>query len=452
MHDKLENLDELGVKIPEISLPAAAIDIEKWAVVACDQWTQDRDYWHRVERSVENAPSTLNLIFPEVYLNDADADERIKSIHSAMRSYIKDEFSDNPILSPARKAGVFIERKTKHGLRRGFVLAIDLEKYDWKHSGKALIRSSEDTIEERLPPRVKIREGAPLETPHILLLIDDKENLLMSLFTKLLNKAPCVYKSDLMEGGGAVCGRLVYRKGDWAFIEDALRHLYRNSITTQGKDGAFLFAVGDGNHSLATAKLVWERYKSLHKKDAGIMEHRARFALVEVVNLYDEALCFEPIHRVMFGIKYDDLIAALRNSGKFSVTEVNSDINQLKRLVCEENTPKNRYAVISRDKLALLESEGGVAATVALEPVLRNLANTESGGVKLDYIHGEDELCRVSISGGDDVQAVGIMLPPFRKEGLFSTIARQGPLPRKSFSMGCAEEKRYYLECRKLFC
>ncbi|GMO27340.1 MAG: DUF1015 domain-containing protein [Termitinemataceae bacterium] len=441
------SLAELGVKIPEISLPAASVNIEKWAVIACDQWTQDRDYWLDVANYVGDSPSTLRLIFPEVYLNDENIDERISAIHATMDSYIKNEYKTSSVLAPSRKAGVFVERTIKSGVRRGFIMALDLEKYDWKRNSTSIIRCTEDTIEERLPPRVKIRTKAPLEVPHILVLIDDKENLLMGLFEKLLHNAPIIYKSALMKDGGSVQGRLVYRQNDWNFISDTLNHLYRSSITKFGADNAFLFAVGDGNHSLAAAKTVWEQYKAENKNTPDFNnEHRARYALVEVVNLYDEMLKFEPIHRVLLKINAEDALAALQASGKFNISP-QTDIKRLNQLVAEENAGKNRYAFISRFKLALLESEGSAAATVALEPVLQNILR-EKQSASLDYLHDADELCRISLSRDD---AAGIILPPFKKDGLFETIAKNGPLPRKSFSMGAACEKRYYLECRKLF-
>lgn len=450
METNLAHLDDLGIKIPEISLPAPNIDIEKWSVVACDQWTQDRAYWEEAANHTAGSPSTLNLIFPEVYLNDEDAGERIAAIHTAMRGYLKDEHSENPILGTAHKGGVFVERETKHGVRRGVLICVDLEKYDWKHDSTSLIRATEDTIEERLPPRIKIRWNAPLECPHILLLIDDKEDLLMALFDKLLRGAPYVYRSSLMAGGGSVQGRLASRENDWAFIGDMLRHFQRKAITRSGMERAFLFAVGDGNHSLATAKAVWERYKAENSGKAHFDEqHPARYALVEVVNLYDPALRFEPIHRALLGTDIETALHALRASGLFRERAVDS-VDELESIVLDDSAAKNHYGVFSRSGCTLLEAEGGKAATIDLEPVLQQIVREgHARGTAIDYIHGIDELRRVTKTRGD---AVGIMLPPFRKDGLFAAIAEHGPLPRKSFSMGEPGEKRYYLECRKLFC
>ncbi|MDR2510243.1 MAG: DUF1015 family protein [Spirochaetaceae bacterium] len=443
-------LADFGITMPEISLPAQTVNLEKWAVIACDQYTQDKEFWRRCAETVGSAPSTLNIIFPEVYLGDEDADSRIMAIHKTMRSYIEPEYTPRAILAPSRHAGVFIERETESGTRRGFLMCIDLEKYDWRKGSASLIRSSEETIEERLPPRVIIRNGAPLECPHILLLIDDAENMLMSLFEKLLRGAPYVYETALANGAGSVRGRFVFRMNDWAFIADAITFLHRQSITRYGEDRGFIFAVGDGNHSLAAAKAVWEQYKTEHIGDKNVMNHNARYALVEIVNLYDNALRFEPIHRVFYGMDIKTLRAALMKTGIFT-EENTANSEELARLVKDSSASGMRFGLFSNESRVLLKTSGNGVAAAVLEPILQSVIKTareEGRTLSIDYIHGVDELIKLINS---DSNTTGIIMPPFRKEGLFGCIAENGPLPRKSFSMGSALEKRFYLECRKLF-
>jgi hypothetical protein len=361
---------------------------------------------------------------------------------------VKDEYRRNKeILLPPRRAGVFIERQCVHGVRGGLIAAFDLECYDWHGDSKTLIRATEETIVERLPPRVEIRMNAPLECPHVLVLIDDEQNILMQLLVKILKKAPFAYDSPLMFGGGAVSGRLLYRKNDWDFIADSLNHLLRRSQTLFGTD--FVFAVGDGNHSFATAKEVWTRYKAEHAGEAGIERHPARWALAEIVNLHDSAVVFKPIHRLLLNVTYEAALAAVRKLPGFSAREVGSQDELIER-VADAKTANNRYGIVSRDKLLLVEAQGGYAATIDAEPLLIALVR-ETRGAAIDYVHGDAELFEFARKAGA-AENVGILFPPFRKEGFFKSVVKNGPLPRKSFSMGEASEKRYYLECRKLFC
>jgi uncharacterized protein (DUF1015 family) len=432
MQDLIELLFARGISIPEISLPSKCVDIEKWAVIACDQFTQDADYWQRVKNFVGDSPSTFNIIYPEIYLNASDRKERIEKIRLTMNEYIHDE----NVFMHSRKAGVFIKRKCNHGVRTGFLTLIDLEKYDWHKGSTSLIRATEETIVERIPARVEIRSGALLECPHIQLLINDEENILMQLLENVLIGAPSAYNNNLMLGGGSVQGTLLSRQNDWAFIADSLEYLERKSITKF--ETSFVFAVGDGNHSLAAAKDVWERYKATHSNIPKFFP--LRWALAEIVNLYDKALVFEPIHRVMMGISLDDVLGALKSMPDFSCSDIDSKQKLIESV--QSDADENRYGLISKDRFVLVKSRGGYAATIDMEPILQSLIKN-SGSI--DYIHGEKELFRVATNGN-----VGIMLPPFKKDGFFKSIAKNGPLPRKSFSMGDAEEKRYYLECRKL--
>jgi hypothetical protein len=430
------------VKIAHIFLPAKNVDIEKWAVIACDQFTQDEDYWRRVEDISRGAPSTLNLIYPEVYLGHGGGAERIERIHETMRSYLGTVYTDSPVLDAPRLAGAFIERKTRHGVRQGLLIAVDLEQYDWQAGSQTLIRATEGTLPERLPPRMDIRRGAALELPHILLMVDDQENMLMSLLEKMLVNAPFAYDTPLMMDGGRVRARFMYRKNDWSLMGNVFDHLSRASINRYKTENPFLFAVGDGNHSLAAAKAVWDEFKQAHAGEYGIENHSARYALAEVVNLYDPAIVFEPIHRIALNTDIDRVIKALGALDSFSAADVDSR-EALQLMVSDTECPENRCGIVSGDRFVLARYSGSKTATADIDPLLE--------GFELDYVHGDSEIFRITSAQAAGPSAVGVLLPPFSKNSLFRNIAQNGPLPRKSFSIGESCEKRYYLECRRLF-
>jgi hypothetical protein len=429
---------DIGVKIPHIILPAKDVDLQKWAVIACDQHTQDAVYWDGVASFVGEAPSTLSMIYPEIYLDGSDHAGRIERIHKAMRSYAEKIYSGRSALNPPRKAGAYIERTTRHGTRRGLLLAVDLENYDWRAGSESLIRATEDTLPERLPSRMEIRRGAALELPHILILIDDHENIFTPLLEKLLVKAPVAYDTPLMMGGGNARCKLLYRNNDWALIRDVFEHLARASINRYKIDRPFLFAVGDGNHSLAAAKAVWDEYKAAHSGDAGLEKHPARYALAEIVNLHDPAIVFEPIHRIVFNTDAERIVKALAVLPGFSSLEADG-IEQLRGMVSDPSATENRCGIVSGGRYVLIKYSSGKLITADIDPLLAEL--------KTDFIHGEAELVRLAAQPG----CAGLLLPPFNKHGLFETIVTGGHLPRKSFSMGDADEKRFYLEARRLF-
>ncbi|GHU41245.1 hypothetical protein FACS1894190_09120 [Spirochaetia bacterium] len=445
-----EKLMSMGVVIPEIILPAKNVDIRKWAVIACDQWTQDAAYWEQVEKIVGDSPSTLNMIYPEIYLNAPDKADRVQRIHETMDRYLKNTYSKEAILCPPRRAGVFIERECLHGTRYGLIIAVDLECYDWHNSAKGLIRTTEGTIRERIPPRLEIRRGAALELPHILLLINDEENILMTLLKNVLHGAPDAYNAQLMMDGGKVSARLLYRRNDWAFIADAFEYLLRKSRTTLDSEQGMIFAVGDGNHSLATAKAAWEEYKAAHGGDS-CLDHPCRYAMVEVVNLYDPALDFEPIHRIVFNADQDLVLKAMQELPGFECSTLISK-NELVRLVAQDNNEKNRVGLFCGGKFTLAQFDNTKISVEFLEPILDKLANSSktTGGdaISIDYIHGIEELFR--LSGAEGSRNTGILMPPFKKNQLFTAISKNGALPRKTFSMGEPSEKRFYLECRKI--
>jgi len=434
-------MNNIGLEVPVILLPKLE-NLAKWPVIACDQFTQDRNYWEKAKEITAGSPSTLNMIFPEVFLSDDEAEKRIEDIHFTMDRYLKDGVFAQP-----RKGFIYIERDTPHQKkRRGLVAAIDLDQYEWLPEARPLIRCTEGTVPERLPPRMDIRRGAPLELPHVLLLIDDDtDSLLPALGEKLKHTTP-VYNTPLMMDSGNVTGWYVDSESDIVFIFEKLDELYRRSLNRY-KDSEnnkpFLFAVGDGNHSLATAKGIWEEIKLSLKDKEALLSHPCRYALVEIENIYDPAIQFEPIHRVVFDIGYDGIITLLSKLPDFSCKPLKDEKELFAACKEPHKSGGNRFGIISEGRYALIETSASGISTACLQPLLDEGCAKE----KIDYIHDEDEVFRLT---KEEQKTAGIILPPVQKSGLFETVARLGPLPRKSFSMGHSAEKRFYLECRAL--
>ncbi len=434
--------DKFGVQIPEILLPKS-INLKTWSVIACDQYTQDFNYWKSVKETVGTDFSTLNLIFPEVYLNEENPEERIKTIKKTMKDYIEKD-----IFNPSQQC-VYIERKTAYGrTRKGLVLAIDLEKYEWQPNSKALIRATEATVPERIPPRMKIRTNAPLELPHIMLLANDEDDLLIGKCAENAKKTSPIYDGDLMEQSGHITGWAVKGSEAESIIETALETLYKKGTDSQGN--TFLFAVGDGNHSLATAKAVWDEYKKNLSEEEQTTSP-IRYALVEIVNIYDEGLTFEPIHRVMFNFDTEDLINYVCEKLNGN-TQIFNNEDLLKKAIEEKSEIGARYGFIyiknGITQFKMIQTNIKDLAIAALQPILDSYMNEKSAQkTQIDYIHGTDEVTAL----GKMENNTGILLPPIAKDSFFATINGRGPLPRKSFSMGEASEKRFYVEARKLF-
>lgn len=458
----MKTFNELGIQIPEILLPSNN-NIEKWAVVACDQYTQDKEYWKNVEEITKGNPSSLNIIFPEVYLNEENKQERIAKIKATMKDYL-----NSSVFAQEKKQFIYLERTTAYNrTRKGLMVAIDLETYEWKPFSKALIRATEATIIDRIPPRMEIRRGANLEMPHIMLLINDKDNDLIEKVGNLVKTKTPVYDGKLMLNSGSITGWGVCEDTEINTVLEALNKIAENNIQSDGS--TFLFAVGDGNHSLATAKAIWDELKEANggiKAADGTISipkelenHNARFALVEIVNIYDTGLTFEPIHRVLFNVKPQDLLTTLAEKLNGTVT----DFDTAETL---ENNVKNSVAnfgfTYTEDRIQkykCLSTKITELAVSKLQPALdefiKNAPNQhicDENGCRLarpeiDYIHGSAEVFRL----GKQENAISILLPPVEKDSFFQTISKTGPLPRKSFSMGEADEKRFYLECRKLF-
>ena len=410
-------LEKYGLRVPEILLPDEKYDLSQWAVIACDQFTSQPDYWDKVRSRVIGKPSTLHITYPEAWLDQGDA--RIASINQTMLDY------ENTVLTRALRGMVLVEREIATGNRIGLMASVDLEQYDFAAGSQSLIRATEGTVLERIPPRVKIRQNASLETPHILVLVDDPGRTLINPLYAARDTFKKLYDFDLMLGGGHVRGWLIDR---FDTVLPALEGLLNAS-------GGLLFAVGDGNHSLATARQCWLDLKPTLTEEQQ-KNHPARFALVELTNVHDDALTFEPIHRVIFGaepttLSYD-LGVWLSKQG-------------MKLTVCTADRAMFRWVQGYRTLPYTIDRLNQPLPLAVLQKFLDEwLASHPAASI--DYIHGEDAARELS----DRRDCTGILLPAMDKFLLFEAVRKGGALPRKAFSMGEAVEKRYYLECRRI--
>jgi len=410
-------LAELGIAVPELLVPGEKTAPEKWAVIACDQFSSERSYWEKTASLVGTAPSTLNLIIPECYLEDGNREERAEKANAAMAQVM-----DNGVLEKLEPGFMLVDRSTPFvSRRRGLVLAVDLESYDFSEGSESRIRPTEGTIRDRLPPRMAVRRDALLDLPHILILIDDPENLVMSAAEAAADAAGrTVYDFDLLQGGGHITGRFVPEEG-----MDNLA----GAFETLAARSDLLFAVGDGNHSLASAREIWRE-----KKTAGAPpDHPARFALVEVENIHDPGLPFHPIHRVIFNVNPENLRAYLGNSlGAVTV-----------------EAPRGMLGIVFPDGSVLRWNIEVPAGRLAVEPLqdALDVYLKDHPDAEIDYIHGEDSVKDLVSAAGN---RLGVILPDLDKSTFFRRITEVGPYPRKTFSIGEAVEKRYYLEAREL--
>lgn len=404
----MEKFKKAGFIPADILIPQNC-DFTKWSVVACDQYTSEPDYWTRVKDYVGSSPSALNLVFPEIYLIEQNREKRIEKINKSMIQYY-----ENGVFKTLYNSFIYVKRQISNGkTRHGLIGAIDLEAYDYHKGSKSMVRATEGTVLERIPPRVEIRKNAVLEFPHIMILIDDPNN-------KVFNAVDIqekIYDFDLMENGGNIKG---YRVNADEKIADAILSLIK-------EDNSLLYAVGDGNHSLATAKECWEIIKkglSDNEKET----HPARYALCEIVNIHDDSMDFEPIHRVIFDCDVDKLIDEFKRTHTF--TDDGKKITFI--------TNENEFDIF-------VKAEKGEIAVGILQDFLDNFLKNNDGTI--DYIHGEDVTrCLAKQSNKN----IGFLLPPMDKSELFPAVEKNGALPRKTFSIGHACEKRYYLEGRKI--
>jgi uncharacterized protein (DUF1015 family) len=444
---------QIGVMIPEVLLPADGIDMSKWSVVACDQYTSQYEYWAEVERFVGESPSTLHLIFPEIYLEQENEEKRFEKIAGAMKKYI-----DEGLLIPHRPGFVLVDRKTSHSeSRKGLIIAVDLEKYDYTKGSQTLIRATEGTVIERLPPRIKIRENASIELPHIMLLIDDPDRTVIEPVSAKVDSLKMLYDCELMMGGEHIRGYSVDDDQLISAILEALEQLalpssFRSRYGLDCDKGVLLFAVGDGNHSLASAKAYWENLKATlsdNEKEC----HPARYALVEVVNVHDEGLKFEPIHRVLFDVNVDSVldkaVSYFEASGSRILCVESESKECFTSKACTDGKVGNAHVIpfVSGKKSGtlIIQEPKHTLEVGTLQAFLDEFLK-DNNAAKIDYIHGKDV---VEGLGAKD-RNMGFFLPPMDKRDLFRTVILEGALPRKTFSMGEAEEKRFYLECRKI--
>ena len=419
-------MDKVGFSAADILLPKH-VDMTRWSVIACDQYTSQPDYWERAAQMVGSSPSTLHLVLPEVYLEQDDVGRRIAQINASMRAYL-----DSGLFYVLNDSYVYVERTVAPGrVRRGLVGTIDLEQYDYSADSRSLVRPTEGTVESRLPPRMRVREQAPLESPHIMVLIDDALHTVIEPLQKQKNAMEPLYDFDLMADGGHIAGWRV--AGDLcAQVDAAMLFLLSGQQCCRGvcRECAppMLIAVGDGNHSLATAKACWEKIKpALSERERRV--HPARYALAELVNLHDGALAFEPIHRVLFDVDPNSVLDALQ-----------------KQLgACADGQGQVfTYAAGGRTGRLVVANPPSPLAAGTLQGFIDGYLAAHGGTV--DYIHGDDVVMELS----KKPDAIGFLLPAMEKSQLFPAVREGGALPRKTFSMGHAYEKRFYLECRKI--
>ncbi len=404
-------------------------DMEKWAVVACDQYTSEPDYWNETLKNTDALPSTLNYILPEIYLENDDVKERISKIHDSMKKGIADN-----VFEEYKNAMIYIERTQNDGeVRAGIVGCIDLEAYDYRKGSKSPVRATEATVIERIPPRIAVRRGAELELPHIMILIDDEKKTVVEPLASVSSNLKKVYDFKLMQKGGSIKGWLLGEKEQEqvgkaiSVLEDidSFNNKYNMSETSP-----LVFAMGDGNHSLATAK---EFYEELKKENPGkdMSNHPARYALVEIVNLHSPALKFEAIHRIVTDVDTQNLISEMTEN--LGLDEKSSE--------CEQSF---EYVINGVRTSVGITKPSSKLTVGSLQQFLDGYIK-ENGG-KIDYIHGTEVIDKLSMNKG----SIGFILPDMAKSELFPTVICDGALPRKTFSMGHAWDKRYYVECRKI--
>ncbi len=402
-------------------------DMTKWSVIACDQYTSEPEYWADVEKIVGNNPSTLNLTLPEIYLEESDVEERIKKINSNMEELVNSDF-----FNEYKDSMIYLERTGADGkVREGLIGIVDLEDYSYEKGSQTLIRATEKTVIERIPPRVKVRENASLELPHIMILIDDEKKEIIESLKNKVSENDKLYDFDLMKNGGHVKGYLL-NESTMDEVDKSLERLMDKEYFERKYDvtdkGVLLFAMGDGNHSLATAKACYENLKKKIGEEEAL-NSKARYALVELVNLHSNALEFEAINRVIFNTNSVDLLNKLKE-----YYNINKEGNGQKVRVITNNIDEDWY----------IENPKSNIAVGSIQLFLDEYLSNNDG--KIDYIHGDD----VTRELGSKENNVGFIFEAMKKTDLFKTVILDGALPRKTFSMGHANDKRYYLEARKI--
>lgn len=438
----MKNIPSIGVQIADILLPKSSIEHHKWAVIACDQFTSEPEYWQQAAEIVGDSPSTLNLILPEVYLDKPESQNRTLETQQAMHQYLQAGLFES-------RQGLILVRRTALGkTRHGLMLALDLERYDFNKGSQSLIRATEGTIIERLPPRIKIREGAVLELPHILVLIDDPQRTVIEPLIAKVDLLEKCYDFDLMLGSGHLEGYYIDHPQLEKNVVSALEkladpHIFHQKYGVGVDNGVLLFAMGDGNHSLATAKAIWEKIK-----DQVGMDHPARYALVEIENVHDEGLEFEPIHRVVFDLKSDLASDLQKTFGSSLRLQICQDSQEMISIVDRQANPAEQAIGLITPQsfqVAYIRQPEFNLPVGTLQAFLDDWLKA-GNAASIDYVHGEDVVTRLGSQPGN----AGFYLPAMPKSDLFKTVILDGALPRKTFSMGEAREKRFYMECRKI--
>lgn len=408
-----------------ILIPNENIDMKKWAVIACDQYTSEPEYWDAIKAQVGDAPSALDLILPEIYLEDDDVEQRIDSIHGKMEKALAEG-----VFTEYKDAMIYVERVQSNGiLRKGVIGVIDLEKYDFSKGSSSEVRATEATVIERIPPRIKVRRGAPLELPHIMILIDDPDESVIEAVNK--SAATKLYDTELMQNGGSISGYLL-DKAAQEKIDSALSALADPASFNKKYDltdsPVLLYAMGDGNHSLATAK---EFYEQLKRDNPGkdMTSHPARYALAEIVNLHSEALKFEAIYRLVYDVDNNGLISGLTDALGLSEDPAEQWVD----VVCG-----------GEEKKFYIHKPTSNLSVGSLQNYLDGYIKANGG--KIDYIHGIENVKNLAEKHG----GIAFILPDMDKSQLFPTVIKDGALPRKTFSMGHADDKRFYIEARNI--
>ena len=416
------SFERIGIRPARILLPAPQVSPETWACIACDQYTSEPEYWEKAFETAGDAPSALRLILPEVNLKQSE--QLIPGIHATMARYLREG-----LLAPAVDPGfILCERTVPSGTRLGLVCAVDLEQYSFEKGEKPLVRPTEQTIASRLPPRLVIRRGAPVELTHIMILIDDPECTVLEPLQARKNSLRKLYDFDLMMNGGHLKGWAVDRADDLDRVDRTMNRL----LDSLGDD-PLLLAVGDGNHSLATAKAYWNELKE-HLSEKERENHPARFALCEIVNIHDNALLFEPIHRVITGTDPGDL---LKDWQKYAA----------KKGMTLNAAEGHRFTMVSEngDQIITIGHPEGAIPCETIQKYLDDFL-VRNPKAEIDYIHGEQSLRALARKPG----SVGFLLPEINKRNFFSDVKKLGVLPRKTFSMGEADEKRFYMEAKEI--
>ncbi len=423
-----------------ILMPKSNIDLHKWSVVACDQYTSQPDYWNETAKIVGDSISSLHLILPEVYLENSNTPQYIEKIHKTMNEYIK-----NNVFSALPEGMMLIARDTGK-TRKGLVLQFDLEEYDYKLGSKSKIRPTEKTVEERIPPRLAVRDGASIEIPHIMIMIDDPDRKIIEPIYQKRDTFSKLYDVELMQDGGHITGWFIPKSDETENILNMLDELsdpkifsekYNTSIDTP----VLPFAVGDGNHSMATAKAYWENIKPTLSEDEKL-NHPARFILAELVNIHDESIIIEPIHRILFDVDIENLFQSA-----FKFFESKNAKCKIVDSANLNNPNLHAFPFKTKDKEGMLLIENSpYALPIASIQTFLDEYISKNHNTKIDYIHGDDVLS--DLSSKDN--SIGFFMPTPKKEDLFRGVIFDGVLPRKTFSMGDAREKRFYMEAKMI--